>query len=59
MLPDAACDTADVIVHRYDDIRAADHRLPMWWLCTLYGAIGFAIGYWFYFRSLWVTTQMA
>lgn len=39
------------IVHEYDGIQEADNRLPVWWMWTLFGAMVFSAGYWFYYQE--------
>ncbi len=39
------------IVHEYDGILEADNELPLWWLYTLFLAMVFSVGYWFWYQE--------
>jgi cytochrome c oxidase cbb3-type subunit III len=47
MTPDEPSRPAEPESHVYDDIVEHDNKLPLWWQLTLYGAVVFALCYWF------------
>jgi cytochrome c oxidase cbb3-type subunit 3 len=42
------------ILHEYDGILEADNQLPVWWRWTLFTAVVFSAGYWFYYEEFHV-----
>ena len=51
-VPEEGAAAPDAKHASYDGIEEQDNHLPRWWLLTLFGAIVFSFGYWFYYQHL-------
>jgi cytochrome c oxidase cbb3-type subunit 3 len=43
-------ETENRVIHEVDGIQEYDNKLPNWWLLSFYGAIMFAVGYWYHYH---------
>ncbi len=44
-------EAVDQVLHEIDGIQEYDNKLPNWWLYTLFGAIAFGVGYWYWYEN--------